>query len=99
MKFRSTCFFEAPFHRYAVILAIKLISGMSRIQKVSKKNCQLSFLLKSTYKYFKKQSNCFRQSFQTDLKTSQIPLHYYKKPFSLEVLKARKAPIQKSLFA
>ena len=40
------CFQE----RYTVILAIKLITGMPRVQKVSKKNCHPSFLCSSTYK-------------------------------------------------
>ena len=77
------CFQE----RYAVILDIKLISGMSKIQKTSKKKKQPPFFAVQTLNDFfkKKQNNCFRQSFHMDHENvtntatlSQILPHYHK---------------------
>ena len=57
------CFQE----RYAVILDIKLISSMSKIQKTSKKKKTLFFAIQTLNDFFKKkQNNCFRQSFHMD---------------------------------
>ena len=53
--------------QYAVILAIKLILGIPRIQKLAKKIANHLFCAVQPINNFKKQNNCFRQSFYTDL--------------------------------
>ena len=53
--------------RYAVIVAIHLISGMPRIQKMSQKKLPTIFCANQPINYSKKQNNCFGQSFHTCL--------------------------------
>ena len=76
MLFRSTIAMKCFQERYAVILAIKLISGMRRIQKVINKIANHLFCAVQPINNSKKQNNCFRQSFTRILKTSQILPHY-----------------------
>ena len=73
--FQSTIDIKCFQERYAVILAIKLILSMPRIQKKSKKNCHL-FCAVQPINNSKKQHNCFRQAFTLTLKSSQILPHY-----------------------
>ena len=67
MLFRSTIAMKCFQERYAVILAIKLISDMRRIQKVINKIANHLFCAVQPINNSKKQNNCFRQSFHTDL--------------------------------